>query len=76
MLTLENVASIKIDDIAAIEAAGISRSEVARRLYDTYLEQIFVHSFVHADPHPGNLFVHPLAARSRRAARHARGRSG
>ncbi len=60
VLTLENVASIKIDDVAAIEAAGISRAEVARRLYDTYLEQIFVHSFVHADPHPGNLFVHPL----------------
>ncbi len=60
VLTLENVASIKIDDLAAIEAAGVSRSEVARRLYDTYLEQIFVHSFVHADPHPGNLFIHPL----------------
>lgn len=60
VLTLENVASIKIDDVAAIEAAGISRAEVARRLYDIYLEQIFVHHFVHADPHPGNLFVHPL----------------
>ena len=60
VLTLENVASIKIDDLQAIDTAGISRSEVARRLYDTYLEQIFVHSFVHADPHPGNLFVHPL----------------
>lgn len=60
VLTLENVASIKIDDFAAIEEAGISRAEVARRLYDTYLEQIFVHSFVHADPHPGNLFIHPL----------------
>ncbi len=60
VLTLENVASIKIDDIAAIEAAGISRAQVARRLYDIYLEQIFVHHFVHADPHPGNLFVHPL----------------
>ncbi len=60
VLTLENVASIKVDDLKAIEAAGISRAEVARRLYDTYLEQIFVHSFVHADPHPGNLFIHPL----------------
>ncbi len=60
VLTLENVASIKIDDVAAIEAAGISRAQVARRLYDIYLEQIFVHHFVHADPHPGNLFVHPL----------------
>jgi predicted unusual protein kinase regulating ubiquinone biosynthesis (AarF/ABC1/UbiB family) len=60
VLTLENVASIKIDDWEAMDAAGISRAEVARRLYDAYLEQIFVHSFVHADPHPGNLFVHPL----------------
>ncbi len=60
VLTLENVASIKITDLQAIEAAGISRSQVARRLYDTYLEQIFVHNFVHADPHPGNLFIHPL----------------
>ncbi len=60
VLTLENVASIKIGDVAAMEAAGISRAQVARKLYDTYLEQIFVHHFVHADPHPGNLFVHPL----------------
>jgi len=60
VLTMENVASIKVDDLEAIEAAGISRAEVARRLYDVYLEQIFVYSFVHADPHPGNLFVHPL----------------
>jgi predicted unusual protein kinase regulating ubiquinone biosynthesis (AarF/ABC1/UbiB family) len=60
VLTLENVASIKINDFAAIEAAGISRPQLARKLYDSYLEQIFVHHFVHADPHPGNLFVHPL----------------
>jgi len=60
VITLENVASIKITDLAGIEAAGIDRAEVARRLYDTYLEQIFVNDFVHADPHPGNLFVRPL----------------
>jgi len=59
VLTLENVAGIKITDLAAIEAAGISRSQVARRLYDAYLQQIFVHHFVHADPHPGNLFLRP-----------------
>ena len=59
VLTLENVASIKITDYEAIEAAGISRAQVARRLYDTYLKQIFETNFVHADPHPGNLFVFP-----------------
>ena len=57
VLTLEDVEGIKITDYAAIEAAGIDRSEVAHRLLDTYLQQIFEDAFFHADPHPGNLFV-------------------
>jgi predicted unusual protein kinase regulating ubiquinone biosynthesis (AarF/ABC1/UbiB family) len=60
VLIMENVASIKITDFAAIDAAGISRQEVAQRLFDTYLKQLFVYNFIHADPHPGNLFVQPL----------------
>jgi predicted unusual protein kinase regulating ubiquinone biosynthesis (AarF/ABC1/UbiB family) len=60
VLTMENVAAIKITDYAAIEAAGIDRAQVAERLYNTYLKQVFVTNFVHADPHPGNLFVRPL----------------
>ncbi len=59
-LTLENVLSIKITDYQAISQAGINRSEVAARLLNTYLKQIFEDGFFHADPHPGNLFVHPL----------------
>jgi predicted unusual protein kinase regulating ubiquinone biosynthesis (AarF/ABC1/UbiB family) len=60
VLTLEDVQTIKISDYAALEAAGIDRSEVANRLFDTYLKQIFDDRFFHADPHPGNLFVLPL----------------
>jgi len=60
VLIMENVAAIKIDDFEAIERAGISRQQVARRLFDTYLKQVFVYNFVHADPHPGNLFIQPL----------------
>lgn len=59
-LTLENVGYLKIADLRAIEAAGISLPDVARVLYRIYMQQIFVHSFVHADPHPGNLFVKAL----------------
>ena len=58
-LTLENVDYIKISDLAGIEAAGISRAEVAKKFYNIYMEQIFVNNFVHADPHPGNVFVRP-----------------
>ncbi len=59
VLTLEEVYFIKITDYAAITAAGVSRAEVAERLFQTYLYQIFAVSFFHADPHPGNLFVEP-----------------
>lgn len=60
VLTLEDVYAIKITDYAAITAAGIDRGEVATRLLHTYLQQIFEDGFVHADPHPGNLFVTPF----------------
>ncbi len=60
VLTLENVWAIKITDYDAISSAGINRGEVATRLLNTYLQQIFEDGFFHADPHPGNLFVDPL----------------
>lgn len=59
VLTLEDVTAIKLGDHDAITAAGIDRAEVATVLADTYLQQIFVDGFFHADPHPGNLFVTP-----------------
>jgi predicted unusual protein kinase regulating ubiquinone biosynthesis (AarF/ABC1/UbiB family) len=59
-LTLEDVGAIKITDYDAITAAGIDRAEVAKRLFNTYLKQIFEDGFFHADPHPGNLFVTPI----------------
>lgn len=61
VLTLEDVGGIKITDYGAITAAGLDRSEVAKRLLDTYMKQIFEDAFFHADPHPGNLFVQPAA---------------
>ncbi|MBN2043872.1 MAG: AarF/ABC1/UbiB kinase family protein [Anaerolineales bacterium] len=59
VLTLEDVFSIKITDYQEIDQAGVDRSEVAVRLFDTYMRQIFEDGFFHADPHPGNLFVDP-----------------
>jgi predicted unusual protein kinase regulating ubiquinone biosynthesis (AarF/ABC1/UbiB family) len=60
VLVLEDVFAIKITDYNAITEAGIKRAAVAARLLDTYLKQIFEDGFFHADPHPGNLFIHPL----------------
>lgn len=68
VLTLEEIEAIKITDYARIEAAGIPRAEVAKRLLNTYLQQIFEDRFFHADPHPGNLFVLPLAVSAESSA--------
>ncbi|WP_062530116.1 ABC1 kinase family protein [Demequina rhizosphaerae] len=61
VLTLEDVTAIKITDVEGIRAAGISPAEVANVFADVMLDQLFRHSFFHADPHPGNLFVTPRA---------------
>lgn len=60
VLTLEDVTAIKISDTAALRAAGIDPAEVAQVFAQVMLDQVFTHSFVHADPHPGNIFVTPL----------------
>ena len=62
VLTLEYIEAIKITNYQAIDAANINRSEVAVKLFGTYLKQIFEDRFFHADPHPGNLFVLPVAS--------------
>lgn len=67
-LTMEDVSYFPINDVLGYEAAGIDRHRVASRLMDCYLDQIFRHGFVHADPHPGNLFVRPLPAEGETAA--------
>lgn len=59
ILVLEWIDGIKINDYAALEAAGISRLEVAKRTVSAYFYQFFATGFFHADPHPGNIFVLP-----------------
>jgi ubiquinone biosynthesis protein len=59
VLTLERVTGIKINDLAALDAAGVDRSALALRGADIMLRMIFEHRFFHADPHPGNMFVQP-----------------
>jgi predicted unusual protein kinase regulating ubiquinone biosynthesis (AarF/ABC1/UbiB family) len=61
VLTLQNVAAIKISDVEALRAAGIDPNSVAAELARVSFQQIFVHGFFHADPHPGNIFVTPAA---------------
>jgi len=59
VLTLERVRGIRIDDIAALEAAGLDRHRVALHATEVVMREVLVDGFFHADPHPGNFFVMP-----------------
>jgi ubiquinone biosynthesis protein len=59
VLTLERLSGIKIDDLAALDAASIDRRALAERAATIILKMIVDDGFFHADPHPGNFFVEP-----------------
>jgi predicted unusual protein kinase regulating ubiquinone biosynthesis (AarF/ABC1/UbiB family) len=62
VLTLQDVTAIKINDVDGLRAAGIDPSDVAHEFAAVMFDQLFVHGYFHADPHPGNIFVTPLPA--------------
>ncbi|MEM9193926.1 MAG: AarF/UbiB family protein [Myxococcota bacterium] len=57
VLTMSFMDGVKINDFEAMEAQGIDRKRVAKRLTQSFYESLFVHRFFHADPHPGNFLV-------------------
>jgi predicted unusual protein kinase regulating ubiquinone biosynthesis (AarF/ABC1/UbiB family) len=59
VMTETFVAGTKIGDVAALDAQGVDRKELARRLVRTFCQMVFVDGVYHADPHPGNLLVGP-----------------
>lgn len=59
VLTLSDVTAIKLNDVAALRAAGIDPREVAQAFAGAMFDQLFGAGFFHADPHPGNVFVTP-----------------
>ncbi|MDR2895096.1 MAG: hypothetical protein LBV30_00355 [Propionibacteriaceae bacterium] len=57
VLTMEFMDGVRIDDLAAIDAAGIDRSELAEALAGIFFQMVLTDGFYHADPHPGNVLV-------------------
>jgi ubiquinone biosynthesis protein len=56
---MEFIRGIKANNVQKIKEAGLNPVTVAANGIDLFFEQIFIHGFFHADPHPGNLFVMP-----------------
>lgn len=63
VLTLERVYGIPSDDVAALDAAGIDRKQLAAKGVRVFYEQVFRDNFFHADAHSGNIWVDKDPAR-------------
>nr|KAG5693003.1 hypothetical protein BaRGS_011639 [Batillaria attramentaria] len=57
VLTTEYIDGYKISNLEAIRKMGLSVKDVDYKLVQCFSDQIFLSGFVHADPHPGNVFV-------------------
>jgi aarF domain-containing kinase len=56
---MEYAPGVRVTDVAGLRALGVDPADIARRLIDLFCEQILVHGFFHADPHPGNILIQP-----------------
>ncbi|MBE8712216.1 ABC1 kinase family protein [Sphingobacterium hungaricum] len=57
ILCMEFIDGVKINDLDSLEKMGLYPKSIVQNGLDLYLEQVLVHGFFHADPHPGNMFV-------------------
>jgi predicted unusual protein kinase regulating ubiquinone biosynthesis (AarF/ABC1/UbiB family) len=59
VLTTEFVEGAKITDLDALAEMGVDRAALAKRVLTVSCRMIFIEGLFHADPHPGNIIVHP-----------------
>ncbi len=59
VLVMEYVLGIKASMTTQLREQGYDLPLIAERGATLVMEQIFVHGFFHADPHPGNVFILP-----------------
>jgi predicted unusual protein kinase regulating ubiquinone biosynthesis (AarF/ABC1/UbiB family) len=59
VLTMEYVPGKKVTEMSPLARMEFDGAALAEDLFRAYLDQILVHGFFHADPHPGNVFLTP-----------------
>ena len=59
VLVMEYIDGLKITNKEKLAAIGLTGKGLALKGINLYFEQVFVHGFFHADPHPGNIFIMP-----------------
>ena len=53
---------IKLTDVEELKRHNINPHAVGRAFVKLFAELIFVHGYVHGDPHPGNVMIRPRGA--------------
>ncbi len=62
ILGMEFIHGCKITDLHKIKEMGLDLKDVVGATIEALSEQIYLHGFVHCDPHPGNIFVRKVPA--------------
>ena len=57
LINMELIDGYEVTDLFDNEIEGINNTEIAQYGTQSYLKQVLIDGFFHADPHPGNLFV-------------------
>jgi ubiquinone biosynthesis protein len=59
VLTMDYIEGSKISELSPVVRLEYNHRQLAEDLSKAYLDQILVHGFLHADPHPGNILLTP-----------------
>ena len=59
IMVSEWIEGIPFSDIKRIQNSKFDKKEIAKNLFISYFNQVYVHGFFHEDMHPGNLFLMP-----------------
>ena len=57
VMTQEFVRGVKINNLAAIDEAGLDRKAIADVFVEAMMQQVMIDGFFHGDAHPGNILV-------------------
>lgn len=57
VLTMDYVDGRSIDSLGPLGRTELDAADLADQLVGAYLQQVLVHGFFHADPHPGNILL-------------------
>ncbi len=57
VLTMEFIEGVQIKDVIDMDIQGSKKSEYTRIITRSYLKQVYIDGFYHADPHGGNMLV-------------------